>query len=54
MLRDAIAPGPSKSRRLENIEGYFSYRAILMLRELPAEQGLSLTKQTAMGYRLRS
>ena len=49
MRRDAVAPGQSKSRRIKNIDGYFSSRVILMLMALPAEQGLSLTKKTAIG-----
>ena len=49
MLRDVVAQGPSKSRRIKNVYGYFFPRAMLMRRERPAKQGLSMRKQIAMG-----
>ena len=33
MLRDVVAQGPSKSRRIKNVYDYFFPRAMLMLRE---------------------
>ena len=33
MLRDFVAQGPSKSRRVKNVYGYFFPRAMLMLRK---------------------
>ena len=33
MLRDVVAQGPSKSRRIKNVDGYFFPRATLMLRQ---------------------
>ena len=32
LLRDVVAQGPSESRRMKNIDGYFFPRAMLMLR----------------------
>ena len=48
MLRDVVAPGPSKSRRTKTVDGYVFPRAMLMLRVRPAKQELPLSKQTAM------
>ena len=31
LLRDVVAQGPSKSRRIKNVFGYFFPRAMLML-----------------------
>ena len=31
-LRDVVAQGPSKSRRIKNVDGYFFHKAMLMLR----------------------
>ena len=39
MLRDVVAQGLSKSRRIKNVYGYFFPRAMPMLRETARETG---------------
>ena len=49
-LRDVVAQGPSKCRRIKNVDGYFFCRACSCSGGRPTKQGLSLSKQTAMYY----
>ena len=49
MLRDVVAQGPSKPRRINNVDGYFFPEQCSCSGKRPAKQGLSLSKQTAMG-----
>ena len=50
MLRDVVAQGPSESCRIKNLEGYFVLQCSYT-EGRRAKQALSLSKQTAMGYR---
>ena len=51
MLRDVVAQGPSKSRRIKDVDGYFFSQSNAHAQgNGPKKQGLSLSKQIAMGY----
>ena len=39
IFRDVVAQGPSVSRRIKNVDGYFFPRAMLMLRETARKTG---------------
>ena len=50
MLRDVVAQGPPKSRRMKNVYGdFFIPEQCSCSGKRPAKQRLSLSKQIAMG-----